>query len=30
MIISAIGQGLLWSVRGLGIFMTYRILNFRI
>ena len=28
MIISAIGQGLLWSVLGLGIFMTYRILNF--
>ncbi|KFN91533.1 permease component of an ABC superfamily transporter [Tetragenococcus muriaticus PMC-11-5] len=28
MIISSIGQGLLWSVLGLGIFMTYRILNF--
>lgn len=28
MITLAIGQGLLWSVLGLGIFMTYRILNF--
>lgn len=28
MLISAIAQGLLWSVLGLGIFMTYRILNF--
>lgn len=28
MIFSSIGQGLLWSVLGLGIFMTYRILNF--
>ena len=28
MIISSIGQGLLWSVLGLGIFMTFRILNF--
>jgi putative ABC transport system permease protein len=28
MIISSIGQGLLWGVLGLGIFMTYRILNF--
>lgn len=28
MIISSIGQGLLWSILGLGIFMTYRILNF--
>lgn len=28
MIISAIGQGLLWGILGLGIFMTYRILNF--
>lgn len=28
MIISSIGQGLLWSVLGLGIFMTYRILGF--
>lgn len=28
MIISAIGQGFLWSILGLGIFMTYRILNF--
>jgi putative ABC transport system permease protein len=28
MIISAIGQGLLWSVLGLGIFMTYRLLDF--
>ncbi|KAF1301512.1 ABC transporter permease [Candidatus Enterococcus willemsii] len=28
MIISSIGQGLLWAVLGLGIFMTYRILNF--
>ncbi|WP_270287623.1 ABC transporter permease [Enterococcus faecalis] len=28
MIISAIGQGMLWALLGLGIFMTYRILNF--
>jgi len=28
MIVSAIGQGLLWAILGLGIFMTYRILNF--
>lgn len=28
MIVSAIGQGMLWSILGLGIFMTYRILNF--
>lgn len=28
MIVSSIGQGLLWSILGLGIFMTYRILNF--
>ena len=28
MIVSAIGQGLLWALLGLGIFMTYRILNF--
>ncbi|MFV0559674.1 MAG: ABC transporter permease [Enterococcus sp.] len=28
MIVSAIGQGLLWSILGLGIFMTYRILDF--
>lgn len=28
MIVSAIGQGMLWAVLGLGIFMTYRILNF--
>lgn len=28
MIYSSIGQGLLWSVLGLGLFMTYRILNF--
>ncbi|MFA9414246.1 MULTISPECIES: ABC transporter permease [unclassified Streptococcus] len=28
MIISAVSQGLLWAVLGLGIFMTYRILNF--
>ena len=28
MIISAIGQGFLWGILGLGIFMTYRILNF--
>lgn len=28
MIVSAIGQGLLWGILGLGIFMTYRILNF--
>src|SRR5690554_886534 len=28
MIISAIAQGLLWSVLGIGIFTTYRILNF--
>ena len=28
MIVSAIGQGLIWGILGLGIFMTYRILNF--
>ncbi|EOH98692.1 ABC transporter permease [Enterococcus haemoperoxidus ATCC BAA-382] len=28
MIVSAIGQGMLWAILGLGIFMTYRILNF--
>lgn len=28
MIVSAIGQGFLWGILGLGIFMTYRILNF--
>lgn len=28
MLISVIGQGLLWGILGLGIFMTYRILNF--
>ena len=28
MIFSSIGQGLLWRILGLGIFMTYRILNF--
>ncbi|MGX7328607.1 ABC transporter permease [Enterococcus bulliens] len=28
MIVSSIGQGFLWSVLGLGIFMTFRILNF--
>ncbi|WEV74693.1 ABC transporter permease [Bifidobacterium sp. ESL0798] len=28
MIISSIGQGMLWSMLGLGIFMTYRILGF--
>lgn len=28
MIISSIGQGLLWGILGLGIFMTYRILDF--
>ncbi|MDN5633918.1 ABC transporter permease subunit, partial [Bifidobacterium mongoliense] len=28
MIISSIGQGMLWSILGLGIFMTYRILGF--
>jgi len=28
MIISTIGQGLLWGILGLGIFMTFRILNF--
>lgn len=28
MIFSSIGQGLLWAILGLGIFMTYRILNF--
>lgn len=28
MIISSIGQGFLWSILGLGIFMTFRILNF--
>lgn len=28
MIISSIGQGFLWSILGLGVFMTYRILDF--
>lgn len=28
MLISSIGQGLLWGILGLGIFMTFRILNF--
>ncbi len=28
MLVSSIGQGLLWAILGLGIFMTYRILNF--
>ncbi|KAF1296077.1 branched-chain amino acid ABC transporter permease [Enterococcus sp. JM4C] len=28
MIVSAIGQGMLWAILGLGIYMTYRILNF--
>lgn len=28
MIFSTIGQGLIWSILGIGIFMTYRILNF--
>lgn len=28
MILSSIGQGFLWSILGLGIFMTFRILNF--
>lgn len=28
MIVSVIGQGLIWGILGLGIFMTYRILNF--
>lgn len=28
MIVSSIGQGMLWSMLGLGIFMTYRILGF--
>ena len=28
MIFSSIGQGLIWGILGLGIFMTYRILNF--
>ena len=28
MIISIISQGLFWSILGLGIFMTFRILNF--
>lgn len=28
MIVSSIGQGLLWGILGLGIFMTFRILNF--
>ncbi|MGX7351459.1 ABC transporter permease [Enterococcus canis] len=28
MIVSAIGQGFLWSLLGLGIFMTFRMLNF--
>ncbi|MDN5468698.1 MAG: ABC transporter permease, partial [Lactococcus raffinolactis] len=28
MILSTINQGLLWAILGLGIFMTFRILNF--
>ncbi|MEO2748259.1 ABC transporter permease, partial [Enterococcus faecium] len=28
MIVSAISQGMLWAILGLGIFMTYRILDF--
>ncbi|MGM0124261.1 ABC transporter permease [Enterococcus sp. AZ194] len=28
MIVSAIGQGMIWAILGLGIYMTYRILNF--
>jgi len=28
MLISIISQGLIWAVLGLGIFMTFRILNF--
>ena len=28
MLVSVIGQGLIWGILGLGIFMTYRILNF--
>lgn len=28
MLVSTIGQGMLWGILGLGIFMTYRILNF--
>lgn len=28
MLVSAIGQGFMWGILGLGIFMTYRILNF--
>lgn len=28
MVVSIIGQGLIWGILGLGIFMTYRILNF--
>ena len=28
MIVSTINQGLLWAILGLGIFMTFRILNF--
>ncbi|WEG72674.1 ABC transporter permease [Vagococcus intermedius] len=28
MLISTIGQGLIWGILGLGIFMTYRLLNF--
>ena len=28
MIVSAIAQGFIWAVLGLGIFLTFRILNF--
>ena len=28
MLLSTISQGFLWSILGLGIFMTFRILNF--
>ena len=28
LIISAIGQGLLWSVIGIGLYLTFRILDF--
>ena len=29
-LVSAIGQGLIWAVLGLGLFLTFRILNFEI
>ena len=28
LIVSAIGQGLLWALLGLGLYLTFRILNF--